>query len=126
LAIAILSPKRVAIFQSDPRWCMWLLACFSQKRRRPNSVIRIETHQTQNHLTFKVAGKLCGVSVAAFEDCWKAAHLDSPAAERAVDLSEVNLIDKTGWCLLRRMHRDGVRFSAKGLAGQSIVDGLNC
>jgi hypothetical protein len=46
-------------------------------------------------------------------------------AEQAVDLSDVTSIDKTGWCLLRRMHRDGVRFSAKGLAGQSIVDELN-
>ena len=87
-------------------------------------MIRIETHQTENHLTFKVAGKLCGASVRAFEDCWKAAHLSSPALEEAVDLSDVSSIDKAGWQLLRHMHRDGVRFSAKGLAGQTVLDEL--
>jgi len=88
------------------------------------SMIRIETHQTESHLTFKIAGKLCGASVRALEDCWKAAHLHSPALEEAVDLSDVSSIDKAGWRLLRHMHRDGVRFSAKGLAGQTILDEL--
>ena len=87
-------------------------------------MIRIETHQTRSHLSFKIAGKLCGASVRAFEDCWKAARLSSPALEEAVDLSEVSLIDQAGWCLLRHMHRDGVRFSAKGLAGQTLLDKL--
>jgi hypothetical protein len=90
------------------------------------SVIRIETHQTQNHLTFTVAGKLCGASVGTLEECWKAAYLGSPAAEQSVDLSDVTSIDKSGWCLLRRMYRDGVKFSAKGLARQSILDELTC
>jgi ABC-type transporter Mla MlaB component len=85
-------------------------------------MIRIETHQNEGSLTLKVAGKLCGASVTALEDCWKAARLSSPAAEEAVDLSDVTSIDKSGWCLLRQMHRDGVRFSAKGLAGQTILD----
>jgi hypothetical protein len=88
------------------------------------SMIRIETHQTMSHLTFKVAGKLCGASVRALEDCWKAAHLSSLALEEAVDLTDVSSIDKDGWRLLRRMHHDGVRFSAKGLAGQTVLDEL--
>jgi ABC-type transporter Mla MlaB component len=87
-------------------------------------MIRIETQQTESHLTFKIEGKLCGASVRALEDCWKAAHLSSPALEKAVDLSDVSSIDKAGWCLLRGMHRDGVRFSAKGLAGQTVLDEL--
>ena len=87
-------------------------------------MIRIETRQTESHLTFKIAGKLCGASVRALEECWKAAHLSSPGLEEAVDLSDVSSIDKTGWRLLRHMHRDGVRFSANGLAGQMILDGL--
>ena len=76
-------------------------------------MIRIETHQTESHLTFRIAGKLCGASVRVLEDCWKAAHLSSPALEEPVDLSDVSSIDKAGWRLLRHMHRDGVRFSAK-------------
>ncbi|HTA46971.1 MAG TPA: STAS domain-containing protein [Bryobacteraceae bacterium] len=87
-------------------------------------MIRIETHQTRSHLTFKIAGKLCGASVRALEDCWKAAQLSSPALETAVDLSDVSSIDKAGWHLLRHMHRDGVRLSAKGLAGQTVLDEL--
>jgi ABC-type transporter Mla MlaB component len=87
-------------------------------------MIRIETHRTETHLTFRIAGKLCGASVRALEECWKAARLSSPALEEAVDLSDVTSIDKTGWRLLRHMHRDGVRFSAKGLAGQTVLDEL--
>jgi anti-anti-sigma regulatory factor len=87
-------------------------------------MIRIETHQTDRHLVFKIAGKLCGASVKALEDCWTAAHLSSPALEQAVDLTDVSSIDKAGWSLLRHMHRDGVRFSAKGLAGQTVLDEL--
>ena len=93
---------------------------------RSNSLIRIETHQTKSHLTFRIAGKLCGASVRALEECWKAARLSSPVLEEAVDLSEVSSIDKAGWGLLRQMHRDGVRFSAKGLAGETVLDELTC
>jgi hypothetical protein len=91
---------------------------------RSNSMIRIETHQTESHLTFRIAGKLCGASVRALEDYWKAVRLSSPALEEAVDLSDVSSIDKAGWCLLRHMHRYGVRFSAKGLAGQTVLNEL--
>jgi ABC-type transporter Mla MlaB component len=87
-------------------------------------MIRIETHQTESHLTFRIAGKLCGASVKALADCWMAAHMSSPALKAAVDLSDVISIDKTGWRLLRHMHRDGVRLSAKGLAGQAVLDEL--
>jgi ABC-type transporter Mla MlaB component len=98
--------------------------CREQSARSGNSMIRIETYQTRSHLTLRIAGKLCGASVRALEDCWKAAHLSSPALEEAVDLSDVSSIDKAGWCLLRHMHREGVRFTAKGLAGQTLLDEL--
>jgi ABC-type transporter Mla MlaB component len=101
-----------------------ILAEWRAEDARSNSMIRIETHQTESHLTFRIAGKLCGASVRALEDCWKAAHLSSPALEEAVDLSDVSSIDKAGWCLLRHMHRDDVQFSAKGLAGQTVLDEL--
>jgi hypothetical protein len=39
-------------------------------------------------------------------------------------VSNVTFIDKTGWRLLRQMHRDGVKFQAKGLAAQTILDEL--
>jgi ABC-type transporter Mla MlaB component len=96
----------------------------AEDARWANSMLRIETHQTQTRLTFRVAGKLCGASVAALEECWRAAQSGSPTAEQAIDLSDVTSIDKTGWYLLRRMYDDGVKFSAKGLAGQTILDEL--
>ena len=122
------SPETI-IFQSHQRRYLWLFECSLIERRAKdarsgNSMIRIETHQTESHLTFKIAGKLCGASVRALEDCWNAAHMSSPALEATVDLSDVTSIDKAGWCLLRHMHRDGVRFSAKGLAGQTVLDEL--
>jgi ABC-type transporter Mla MlaB component len=100
------------------------LSAGARDARSGNSMIRIETHQTESHLTFRIAGKLCGASVRALEDCWNTAHLNSPDLEEVVDLSDVSSIDKAGWCLLRHMHRDGVRFSAKGLAGQTVLDEL--
>ena len=109
------------------RW-QWLVECIlaecGAENARSNSMIRIETHQTESHLTFRIAGRLCGASVRLLEDCWKSAHLSSPGLEKAVDLSDVSSIDRAGWRLLRRMHRDGVRFSAKGLAGQTVLDEL--
>jgi hypothetical protein len=135
LALAVRRPKRDAAdagealsFQSHPwRW-LWLVECILAECRaedaRSNSMIRIETHKTESQLTFRIAGKLCGASVRALEDCWKAAHLSSPLLEKAVDLSDVSSIDKAGWLLLRRMHRDGVRFTAKGLAGQTFLGEL--
>src|ERR1700722_19900986 len=109
------------------RW-LWLLQCILASAggavAPSNSMIRIETHQTESHLTFRIAGKLCGASVRALEECWKAARLSFLALEEAVDLSEVSSIDKAGWGLLRHVHRDHVRFSAKGLAGQTVLDEL--
>src|SRR3984957_17671451 len=87
-------------------------------------MIRIETHQNESHLTFRIAGKLGGGRGRALEDCGKAAHMSSPALQETVDLTDVSSIDKAGWSLLRHMHRDGVRPSAQGLAGQTVLDEL--
>ena len=87
-------------------------------------MMRIEADQSVDQLTLRVAGRLCGVSVDALEECWKTGRLRSPAGKQSVDLSEVTAIDKAGWCLLRRMHQEGVEFSAKGLAIVTIMDEL--
>lgn len=87
-------------------------------------MMRIETEQIPGSLTLRVAGKLCGACVAALEDCWRSERRNSPAAGQTVDLSNVTSIDKGGWDLLRRMHHDGVKLLAKGLARQTIVDQL--
>jgi len=87
-------------------------------------MMRIETEQTDGQLILRVAGKLCGACVGALEECWKTGRSHFPAQRQFVDLSDVTSIDKAGWCLLRRMHRDGVEVSARGLATQTILDEL--
>lgn len=87
-------------------------------------MMRIEADETDEQLTLRVAGRLCGACVAALEECWKTARLRFPEGKQHVDLSEVTSIDKAGWYLLRLMHRDGVEVSGKGLANQTIVDEL--
>jgi ABC-type transporter Mla MlaB component len=87
-------------------------------------MMRIETDQTDDQLTLRVAGRLCGSCVEALEECWKTACLRYPAVKQSVDLSDVTSIDRTGWCLLRRMHHDGVEISGEGLAAQTIFDEL--
>jgi hypothetical protein len=87
-------------------------------------MLRIESDRTDDQLTLRVAGRLCGACVAALEECWKAARALSSAGEQSVDLSDVTSIDKAGWCLLRLMHRSGVTVRAKGLATQTILDEL--
>src|SRR5580700_7750147 len=120
---------RFLAFNHIREGCLWLVECFLSECRAEDahsgkSMIRIETHQTRSHLTFRIAGKLCGASVRALEECWNAAHLSSPPLEETVDLTDVSSIDKAGWHLLRQMHRDGVRLTAKGLAGQTVLDEL--
>jgi ABC-type transporter Mla MlaB component len=89
-------------------------------------MLRIETDETDGELTFRVAGKLGEPCVAALEQCWQAGRSRSPAGKLSVDLSDVTSIDKAGWRLLRRMHRDGVKVSGRGLATQTILDELTC
>jgi ABC-type transporter Mla MlaB component len=89
-------------------------------------MLRIETDETDGQLTFRVAGRLGEPCVAALEQCWQTARLRSPEAKQSVDLSDVTSIDKTGWRLLRLMHRDGVLVSGRGLATQTILDELTC
>jgi ABC-type transporter Mla MlaB component len=92
-------------------------------------MIRIEMDQANDQLTLRVAGRLRGTNVEALEECWNVARLLSVAGKRdtptmSVDLRDVTSIDKGGWCLLRLMHREGVRVSGKGLATQTILDEL--
>jgi anti-anti-sigma regulatory factor len=87
-------------------------------------MMRIETDQTDDHLTLRVAGRVCGACVAALEDCWRKARSQSPARKQFLDLSDVTSIDRTGWCLLRQMHRDGVEVCGSGLGTETILDQL--
>jgi anti-anti-sigma regulatory factor len=87
-------------------------------------MMRIEVEQADDHLTLRVAGRLSGACVAALEDCWRTGRSQSPARKQFIDLSDVTSIDKTGWRLLRQMHRDGVEVAGEGLATETILDQL--
>ena len=87
MSLTLVSP--LAFNRIRGRW-LWFVECIlaecGVKDARSNSMIRIETHQTESQLTFRITGKLCEC-VRAVEGCWNAAHLSSPALERAVDLA---------------------------------------
>jgi anti-anti-sigma regulatory factor len=87
-------------------------------------MMRIETDQTDDQPTLRVAGRLSGVSVATLEDCWRKARTQSPARKQFLDLSGVASIDKTGWGLIRQMHRDCIELCGKLLGTETILDQL--
>jgi ABC-type transporter Mla MlaB component len=95
-------------------------------------MIRIETDQSDNQLTLRVSGKLCGENVQALAECWSSARMHfvatgPPAAFcQSVDLSDVISIDQAGWRLLRLMHSDGVAVRGKRLATETIHDEMTC
>jgi anti-anti-sigma regulatory factor len=85
-------------------------------------MIRIDTERTDKQVILRVAGRLCGISVEALEECWRISRREK--SSESVDLSDVTSIDRAGWRLLRRMHAHGVELSGKGLATQTILDEL--
>ncbi len=85
-------------------------------------MIRIETEQTNEYLTFKVSGRLCGCNVEALAECWKL--VSQRAGKQSVDLTDVTSVDKDGRRLLRFMRNRGVEVSGRGLSSQIILASL--
>ena len=48
------------------------------------------------------------------------------AASILVDLSGVTFVDEAGKQLLKEMHEQGVRFTATGLLGKSLIKEIEC
>jgi hypothetical protein len=80
--------------------------------------IRIESGTTR----FVVEGKLTGACVGELERCWQTIASREAAESILVDLSSVTFVDATGKQLLAQMHGQGIRFTAAGLLGKSLIE----
>ena len=85
-------------------------------------MMKIETHEIDGSLTFKVEGRLAGIGVSTLEECWRAATARYPQGKFTVDLRKVTYVDIAGSLLLKLMHRDGLTFKTSGLMTEEIAD----
>jgi hypothetical protein len=85
-------------------------------------MMKIETHETGDAMTFKVEGRLGGAGVSTLEDCWRAGVARHPHGKFTVDLTQVTFIDKAGSLLIQLMHRDGSTFKTSGLMTEELED----
>jgi hypothetical protein len=85
-------------------------------------MMKIETHEMGDSLTFKVEGRLAGAGVSTLEDCWRAGLARHPQGKFSVDLTKVTFIDKAGSLLLQLMNRDGSTFKTAGLMTEELED----
>jgi len=85
-------------------------------------MMKIETHETGDVMTFKVEGRLAGAGVSTLEDCWRAGVSRHPHGKFTVDLTQVTFIDKAGSLLLQLMDRDGSTFKTAGLMTEELED----
>jgi anti-anti-sigma regulatory factor len=85
-------------------------------------MMKIETQEIGDSLTFKVEGRLGGAGVSTLEECWGAAMARHPHGKFTVDLTNVTFIDKAGSLLLQLMHRDGATFRTAGLMTEDLED----
>jgi hypothetical protein len=83
-------------------------------------MLRITVQQDGSLWRLHLAGKLAGAWVAETESTWRSAPLSGTPLE--IDMRDVTGIDEAGRCLLRAMNRAGVRFIAKGVAMEALVE----
>jgi anti-anti-sigma regulatory factor len=90
--------------------------------RKESAVLRVTTNIESGTTRFVVEGKLKGACVGELERCWQAIASREAAESILVDLSSVSFVDAAGKQLLTRMHEQGVRFTAAGLLGKSLIE----
>ena len=83
-------------------------------------MLRITVQEDGTVLRLHLAGRLAGAWVAETENTWRSAPVSGRAVE--IDMREVTGIDESGRCLLRAMNEAGVRFIAKGVAMEALVE----
>jgi hypothetical protein len=71
-----------------------------------------------------LCGQLAGPWVGELKEEWNLRHRESPSLHPLVDLSDVTFIDEPGEELLREMQNQGVKFVARGVETQYILDNL--
>ncbi len=86
------------------------------------AVLRVTTRIESGTTHFVVEGKLTGACVCELERCWQEIAFREAAESILVDLSSVTFVDAAGKQLLAQMHEQGIRFTAGGLLGKSLIE----
>jgi hypothetical protein len=84
-------------------------------------MLRITEHREPDRVVLKLEGRLSGAWVAELESSWRAAARAADRSGLWLDLTDVWLADPAGQSLLERMHREGVRFVARGCVMRELV-----
>jgi anti-anti-sigma regulatory factor len=80
-------------------------------------MLKITTTETEQRQTLILCGQLAGPWVAELESAWD-------KTPQVVDLTEVTFVDEAGARLLCSMKEAGVRFIARGVDTQHLLDEL--
>ena len=75
-------------------------------------MLRITTHDDDNHVALKLEGKLAGPWVAVLRDCWERQLARPGGHALRVDLRAVTFVDTAGKALLAEMSRGNAQFFA--------------
>ena len=89
---------------------------------KESAVLRVTTCIEPGTTRFVVEGKLAGACVGELERCWQTIASRETAESILVDLSSVTFVDAVGKQLLTHMHEQGIRFTAAGLLGKSLIE----
>jgi hypothetical protein len=84
-------------------------------------MFRITEQRALDRLVLKLEGRFSASGASALEACWRAAKALRTNDAIWVDLSDACLVDVAGQEQLTRMHRDGVRFVARGCVMRELV-----
>jgi hypothetical protein len=83
-------------------------------------MLRITVQEEGSLRRLQLSGRLVGAWVAETENTWRSVPASGGPVE--IDMREVTGVDEAGRRLLRAMNQAGVRFIAKGVAMEALVE----
>lgn len=89
-------------------------------------MLKITVVESEDDITFVLAGRLVGPWVEELRRCWqsqRASRVCRVGVYR-VDLVDTTAVDDDGKALLMEMHRHGAEMKTRGCLMRAIVDGL--
>jgi hypothetical protein len=85
-------------------------------------MLRIHIGQDRDVTTFRLEGKLAGPWVAELDKCWQIHLLGGAVEPIIVDLAGITFVDDPGTELLKRMHRQGIKLTARGCLTMGLIE----
>jgi len=84
-------------------------------------MFRITEQRADSRVVLKLEGRFSAAAVSELDACWRAARSDRSRPSIWVDLTDVQVVDRSGEAQLARMHRGGVRFLTRGCFMRELV-----